>query len=302
MNTDRKNIIGYLQIYLANWVKSNKYPSSFMDINFSYENRKNLIEKITTLSSNKDTLKEIDESIELDKKIVVYIIGLYLYKMISHEIYEGELKSSRVKKPRVYQFLNMVLKEKSQDRICDPELLLAILTQNPRDHIEDKIATDNYEIELFSTVGLTLDVADIIVIGEYTVRNIKDSIFTEDTISYYGTLGYRMGNFTPHVTYSVLETEFRDSNAPVFNTNPNTNTNPTPNVPIATVGFFRSALSTDSETVTAGLRYEINSKTALKLEYQNLNKSPQETDPRNGQLTREETHAELYKIALSVIF
>ncbi len=150
----------------------------------------------------------------------------------------------------------------------------------------------------FSTVGLTIDVADIIVIGEYTVRNIKDSIFTEDTVSYYGTLGYRMGNFTPHITYSVLETDFKDSNEPVYLLDPIAGTS----VLAGTVGAIRSSISTDTETVTVGLRYEINSKAALKFEYQNVNASPQEITAPAFFSTREDSSANLYKIALSVIF
>ena len=173
---------------------------------------------------------------------------------------------------------------------------------NPGLDNTDGIKSDDAEGR-FSSVGLTMDVADIIVIGEYTVRNIKDSAFTEDTTSYYGTLGYRMGNFTPHITYSVLETEFKDSNDalvlsivdPITGT---VTTSPT----FATVGSFRSALSTDSETVALGLRYDLNSKTALKFEYQNINKSPQEIDFTTGASIHDETSAELYKIALSVIF
>ena len=152
----------------------------------------------------------------------------------------------------------------------------------------------------FSSLGLTLDVADIIVIGEYTVRNVEDSVFTEDTISYYGTLGYRMGNFTPHITYSVLETEYKGSDVPLVVVDPITGT---PSATFATVGSFRSALSTDSETIAVGLRYDLNSKTALKFEYQNIKKTPQEVDTAGDVLvTSVKTSADLYKIALSVIF
>ena len=173
---------------------------------------------------------------------------------------------------------------------------------NPGLDNTDGIKSDSVDGS-FSSIGLTMDVADVIVIGEYAVRNIKDSAFTEDSASYYATLGYRMGNFTPHVTYSVLETEFKDSSVPLALSmiDPITQV-VTTSGQIATVGSFRSALSTDSQTVAVGLRYDLNSKTALKFEYQNITKTPQEIDFTTGASIHNETSADLYKIALSVIF
>ncbi|MDF1880310.1 hypothetical protein JHD50_03155 [Sulfurimonas sp. MAG313] len=150
----------------------------------------------------------------------------------------------------------------------------------------------------FAGIGLTIDIADIILIGEYATRNLANTLFREATKSYYGTLGYRIGDFTPHVTYAAVDTSFKNSNAPVFLVDPITGT-PTP---VGTVGLFRSGLATDSVTLTAGLRYEINSKTALKLEYQKLSKSPEEINLLDNTLAYEKTNADLYKIALSVIF
>ena len=147
--------------------------------------------------------------------------------------------------------------------------------------------TDGLKIEKaegsFASVGLSVDVADIILTGEYVVRNVKDTLLVEDTTAYYGTLGYRMGDFTPHVTYSVLENEYNESD-----------TDPT-------ILFVRSGQAVDSETITAGLRYEVNARTALKLEYQSVDKSPLQLNAL-GDLEYETTDAELYKIALSVIF
>jgi len=138
--------------------------------------------------------------------------------------------------------------------------------------------TDAY----FASVGLTIDYEDILFIGEYAVRNIEDSILVEDTDAYYATLGYRIGKFTPHVTYAEIETDYKVSSTGV--------------APLdGAINGARSSQATDSETITIGLRYDINPYAALKFEYSNIEQEDQTT-------AATEYDSDLYRIALNIVF
>ena len=145
----------------------------------------------------------------------------------------------------------------------------------------------------FSSLGITVDYKNIIFIGEYAARIIEDSVFTEETASYYTTLGYRMGSLTPHVTYSAIENTYNKSS---LITGAGAIVDATVN---GQINAARSAQATDSNTLTVGMRYDLNPRACLKFEYQKINKTPQDV-----QLVpfEQETDANLYNVALNVIF
>ena len=110
-----------------------------------------------------------------------------------------------------------------------------------------------------SVASLSWDIANFVGYTEYTTRDIEadtgtltpgtgfnavpfDALFS-DQDGYYITLGYRMGKYLPHVTFATIDSE-----------------------PAGAVPNFSQGARQDS--VTLGLRYELNDSAALKMEYQ----------------------------------
>jgi len=129
MSIDNENIIEEIKQYLRDWNASGQFPNRFMD-------------KIDNLEST-------------DDKSVVHALGSYLYLALTNETYQGELTHKNIKKPRIYQFLNIVLKSDKDERELNPEFLLSILEKEDRDIIEYELVEENYNVEFFSTIGLT---------------------------------------------------------------------------------------------------------------------------------------------------
>jgi protein phosphatase len=150
------NIITKIKEYLENWIKEGNYPTNFMEMEFSYQNRTQLLKEIISISTLETIVNEVKSSKEIIKgETIIYLLGIYLYKSLTNELYKGELNHIEIKKPRIYQFLNMVLKENPQSRVAEVNYLLSILLQQTRDNIYKRKETSDYRIELFSTIGLT---------------------------------------------------------------------------------------------------------------------------------------------------
>lgn len=114
---------------------------------------------------------------------------------------------------------------------------------------------------LLSVASISWDVANFVGYSEYTTRNIEadqaslssatspngyndvpfDALFSDQS-GYYVTLGYRMNKYLPHITFATV------------NSDP---AGPIPN-------FSQGARQ---DTITLGLRYELNDSAALKMEY-----------------------------------
>jgi len=110
-----------------------------------------------------------------------------------------------------------------------------------------------------SVVSLSWDIANFVGYTEYTTRDVSpdtstlnpgngfndipfDALFA-DQDGYYVTLGYRMGKFLPHLTFATIDST--PAGAPAD-------------------GFSQGARQ---DTITLGLRYELNDSAALKMEY-----------------------------------
>ena len=102
------------------------------------------------------------------------------------------------------------------------------------------------EAQLVSA-GLSWDVNNFVGYTEYVTRDISEAqmegIFP-DQDAWYVTLGYRMGNFLPHITFANSEAD------PIAN-------------PAANQGVTQ-------DSITLGLRYEINNSAAFKFEVQSV--------------------------------
>ena len=93
----------------------------------------------------------------------------------------------------------------------------------------------------YYSVGLKWTIDHILIIGEYAERSTPSEIAS--LIGYYGTLGYRFGDFTPIFTYARLKTTNADRLA---------------------ISPFTSERPQDQESYTLGLDYTINSNLAVK--------------------------------------
>jgi hypothetical protein len=90
----------------------------------------------------------------------------------------------------------------------------------------------------FFNAGMNFDWNNIVGYSEFT-RAKLDGLYP-DTTAWYVTLGYRMGDLMPHVTFADVST---DDNSP---------------------------LAPEQDSVTLGLRYEVSDSSALKVEWQRL--------------------------------
>lgn len=119
---------------------------------------------------------------------------------------------------------------------------------------------------VLSVASLSWDVANFVGYTEYTTRDIEADLGTlssnpvvnpngfndvpfdylfADQDGYYVTLGYRMGKFLPHLTFAAIDSD------------------PAAGPGVATQGARQ-------ETITLGLRYELNDSAALKMEYASI--------------------------------
>ncbi len=141
-------LVEEIRAYLKSWIENGTPPDVFKDINFN--NKIGVARKLIKLVDKENSISdEIDNS--FSNKTITYILGLYLYNNLTLSKYRGELDSIRVKEPRIYQFLNRVLKVREDE----PNILLSIFNYDIRDVIDETIDRDDYRVELFSTIGLT---------------------------------------------------------------------------------------------------------------------------------------------------
>jgi len=119
-----------------------------------------------------------------------------------------------------------------------------------------------------NAVGFNLDMANIVIYAEAQNRLTNETLARPfgDQEAGYVTLGYRFGNWLPHVTYASITGEASsavDANgATAITCSDGTGT--LCGTPTANVMNFPVAIQT---SITAGLRYEINDSAALKIEH-----------------------------------
>ncbi|HEX9627100.1 MAG TPA: porin [Acidiferrobacterales bacterium] len=136
----------------------------------------------------------------------------------------------------------------------------------------------------FASAGFTVDWMNIVMYSEYFRRIIDGgaNLAFPNQKGFYGTLGYRIGKFLPHVTYADL----RDYNDPV---------GPFGDVPLI------------QKSITAGFRYELGSGAALKVEAQQV--QPEDgtrglliADPNGAFSSDPDDKVMIYSLAVDVVF
>ena len=110
----------------------------------------------------------------------------------------------------------------------------------------------------FTSVGVAYDGANAFFQAEYGQR--RTGFFLADTNAWYGTIGYRFGNLTPHLTYSKVDVKSATSQAvlpPVG-----------PLAPLAAgVDSLLAGQNTAQRTWAAGLRWQFAPSADLKVQW-----------------------------------
>lgn len=143
----------------------------------------------------------------------------------------------------------------------------------------------------FSSVGGTLDWHNVVLYGEYFQREIDgfaNAAFPNQK-GFYTTVGYRIGKFLPNVTYAKLDKNVQSSG-------------------VFTTGDVGTPLLQSS--VTLGLRYELGTGAALKLEAQKIKTEAGASEffgasgqPRGLLIgVPENDKATIYGVAVDVVF
>lgn len=100
------------------------------------------------------------------------------------------------------------------------------------------------------TVGASMDWNNVIMYTEAVTTETEgqsQAIFPNQT-GMYLTLGYKMGKYTPHVTVASTEGDIYSGTLPT--------------------GILAAAIPLTQDSITYGLRYNVDNNVALKLEYQ----------------------------------
>jgi len=125
--------------------------------------------------------------------------------------------------------------------------------------IGDKLKVDD-DKGAFTELGFQIDYNNILVIGEYTLLELNDTLLADEANSYFLMGGYRFDNILVHATYGWDDS----SKSRITNGVPEI----APLLPllIPTNGQTDGEAS-DSSYITLGLRWDFHDSAALKFEY-----------------------------------
>ena len=130
----------------------------------------------------------------------------------------------------------------------------------------------------FATAGVELEFENILIISEVIKKAVKNNPSTgiysqSDMLAYYLTLAYRMGDFLPHFTYSGTQSDHRPTFIPAGAALPGS---PPQGVPAQYWVAPADMMSPSNaelflqKSYVAGLRYDFNSQTAFKIDFQRM--------------------------------
>lgn len=154
-------------------------------------------------------------------------------------------------------------------------------------YLRTKVSADNFAVAdddaSFASIGATLDLHNVVVYSEYFQREIKDAANAAfpNQKGWYTTLGYRHHKFLPHITLATLD----DHDNP---TNPSECGGP---------GFV-CGTPLEQDSVTLGLRYELNSSAVVKAQAQHI--APAEGT--RGLFVSAPGDTNIYAIAIDLVF
>lgn len=138
----------------------------------------------------------------------------------------------------------------------------------------DGLKIDNNQVDFYS-LGLHVDYKNVVLISEIVHRELEPSVAEETIDSYYVTLGYHIDKFTPNITYASLKAKFPNNDNPL-------------------VKRFKGE-ENNQQSITAGVRYEINPSAALKVEWM-------QTEQAHLKGRVSDTTTNLYTLSLNLVF
>jgi len=121
----------------------------------------------------------------------------------------------------------------------------------------------------FISLGTRLEFGNVLLMAEFVERSSSRGKGSPETTvkAWYTTLGYHIGKFSPHLTYAKGEPDSQQSVLPAGTPVP-TPLGPMP-LPEAMI-VDPAPFSYAQESITLGLRYDMFSKVAFKLEAQEI--------------------------------
>lgn len=128
---------------------------------------------------------------------------------------------------------------------------------NQADHLEA-----SEDDATFAQAGFTIDINNILVVGEWTELDTGDNFLAKQESAYI-SFGYKFGSVMPHITYGEDE-DTADSSA--FMSVPSGLDPALDVLKLSSIGFVESQKE-ESEYVTVGVRWDFHDSAALKLEY-----------------------------------
>jgi len=137
----------------------------------------------------------------------------------------------------------------------------------------------------FYGVGFNGAYEDFQIAAEYIVRDM-DETASPDVTSYYAMLGYTIGDFTPNYTYAVADSDMEVSTSAAA----------------GGVNQGRAAGLDDRTSHTIGLRYEVNTQAALKIEYNMATITTSSWVAGTPALIESDEDANTIRVALNVVF
>jgi hypothetical protein len=158
--------------------------------------------------------------------------------------------------------------------------------------VPDDLAMDETSAAFYG-LGLSVDYEDILFAAEYISRDM-DGTGAPDVTSYYAMLGYKIGDFTPNYTYAVADSDMDFSSAQ--------GTLPDGKPVAVVVNTIRAQNLDDRSSHTLGVRYDVNSQAALKLEWNMATLTHSTYDAVNKSLNEDDEDINTYRIALNVVF
>ena len=139
---------------------------------------------------------------------------------------------------------------------------------------------DNNKASFYS-VGLNAGYSNIILASEIIHTNLEPSFAEEQTDSYYVLVGYNINNFTPSITYSSKRVKYKNNTDAVAN--------------------LVKGNEPDQRSITAGVRYDINPSTALKVEWMRTDQKHLKNSI-NPQYKVSNSATNLYTLSLNFVF
>jgi hypothetical protein len=125
------------------------------------------------------------------------------------------------------------------------------------DLLADNLAIDN-DTGTFIHAGVSIDKNDFLFNAEWRLIEVEESILQERP-AWYASIGYRIGAWTPNITYEEIETEV-----------PRTIQNLIAGAPppiVAGASALLGGLSADESAVSVGVRYDFHPSAAFKIDY-----------------------------------